>query len=248
MTAAKGDKIDRASILNNSFNKLNELLIKAKKKEKIFVYILSATPLLFFLFYRIRFWRENEEYLFFLFGSFVLFLGYNWIAIGQSIAKYQDEIIQIESKHQYLDYFDSNEKSYSQQDYFNKLVEINVENLGSYYALVKIHANKGFNTSLYSGLIGFSFIIISIFLGSFYPERISITYIAAAAGIITEFISGIFFFLYMKTVRQLKEYHDSLLNVQNVLLSFKIISDVKSETVRSQLTSEMLKALLQKSN
>lgn len=61
---------------------------------------------------------------------------------------------------------------------------------------------------------------------------------------LVEFISGIFFYLYSRTVQQLKAYHNSLLNVQNVLLSFKLIDD-SDPKMRSEMIREMLKFLMQ---
>lgn len=72
----------------------------------------------------------------------------------------------------------------------------------------------------------------------------SLHFLAIGSGIVTEFISGIFFFLYTLTVRQLKAYHDSLLVVQNILLAFKIIEDVQEPSNKAKMMSEMLTALI----
>jgi hypothetical protein len=70
----------------------------------------------------------------------------------------------------------------------------------------------------------------------------NLAYLSAASGIIIEFISGIFFYLYNKTVRELKEYHNSLLDVQNVLLSFNIVQDLEGET-KAEMLSQMISSL-----
>jgi hypothetical protein len=59
-------------------------------------------------------------------------------------------------------------------------------------------------------------------------------FIASVSGVIVEFISGVFFVLYNRTVRQLKEYHDSLLNVQNILLALKVVEDSGHQNRRSR--------------
>jgi hypothetical protein len=46
----------------------------------------------------------------------------------------------------------------STNSYFDSLVQINVENLASYYALVKIQTEKSFLVSIISGVIGFALI------------------------------------------------------------------------------------------
>ena len=73
-----------------------------------------------------------------------------------------------------------------------------------------------------------------------------ISYISAGAGTLIEFIAGVFFYLYNKTVSQLKEYHDSLLKVQNILLSFKIVGDIQSETDKVKMMVQMLDFLMGK--
>lgn len=70
----------------------------------------------------------------------------------------------------------------------------------------------------------------------------NLTYIAAVSGIIIEFISGIFFYLYNRTVRELKEYHNSLLDVQNVLLSFNIVQDLEGEA-KAEMLSQVISSL-----
>ena len=87
--------------------------------------------------------------------------------------------------------------------YFQNLVTINVSNLKEYYFLVKQHTNWSFRAAMSAGIVGF--LLISIGLGFSYAQnaRDSSVYIATGAGVITEFVSGVFFFLYNKTVRQL---------------------------------------------
>jgi hypothetical protein len=121
-------------------------------------------------------------------------------------------------------------------NYFDSLVRINIENLGRYYALVRNQADKSFLVSVCAGVLGF----ILIAMGSFIETPSQLTTIS---GLLTEFISAVFFYLYSQTVRQMKEYHDSLLTVQNVLLSFKLIDDTRDETQKGAMIRDMLKYL-----
>nr|WP_294926114.1 hypothetical protein [uncultured Flavobacterium sp.] len=130
-------------------------------------------------------------------------------------------------------------------EYFDSLVKINVENLAAYYSLVKTHTSQSFKVSLLISIIGFILIISGLVIGFKYDDKI-IGYIASGAGIVTEFISSVLFYLYNKTVRQLKEYHDSLINVQNILLSFKLIENTSDEKAKAEMMSKMLEYLVQK--
>jgi hypothetical protein len=130
-------------------------------------------------------------------------------------------------------------------DYFDKLVKINVENLSAYYELVKIQTDKSFKASLWVAYFGALLIIVGLGLGFMRTDATDkITYIATGAGILTEFISGVFFWLFTKTVRQLRGYHDSLLAVQNILLSFKLVSETRDPKEKSQMVGMMCEFLL----
>lgn len=129
--------------------------------------------------------------------------------------------------------------------YFDRLVKINLDNLNDYYELVQANTRKSFNLSAAIGVIGFLIIIISLILGYVKEEFKDISYITAGAGVIVEMISSIFFYLYNKTVRQLKEYHDSLLGVQNILLSFKLVNeDIKQDEKKSPIIEKMVEYLI----
>jgi small-conductance mechanosensitive channel len=131
--------------------------------------------------------------------------------------------------------------------YFDSLVEINVTNLAEYYVLVKAHTNNSFRASMIAGVIGFGFILSGLGIGLFGGANTqTLAYVSAASGVAVEFISGIFFYLYNKTVRQLKEYHDSLISVQNILLSFKIVEDTKDDTQKAHMVNQMLAYIIGK--
>lgn len=131
--------------------------------------------------------------------------------------------------------------------YFDRLVQINVDNLADYYAMVRVHTDKSFKVSIIAGLFGFALISVGLILGFLGDTaNTDIALIASGSGVITEFIAGIFFYLYNRTIVQLKGYHDSLLTVQNVLLSFKLIGDLKDETQKGQMIGNMLSFLIER--
>jgi hypothetical protein len=100
------------------------------------------------------------------------------------------------------------QKDQGPASYFDSLVRINVENLAAYYGLVKVQTDKSFAVSVIMGIAGF----ILIAFGLLSHE--STTTVASASGVITEFIAAVFFYLYNRTVRQMKEYHDTLISAQ----------------------------------
>lgn len=135
-------------------------------------------------------------------------------------------------------------ESESETSYFNRLVKINVENLGEYYTLVKIHTRNSFRASLAAGIVGFAFVFGGVIVALNNNDNQTVGLISATAGILINFIASVFFYLYNRTVRQLKEYHDSLLDVQNILLSFKIIEDIKDDATKAEMTTNVVKFLI----
>jgi len=131
--------------------------------------------------------------------------------------------------------------------YFDSLVRINVENLAAYYSLVKVHTDNSFRVSLVAGIIGFVLITMGLVIGFVNDSRAEIlAYISSGSGVVMEFIAGVFFYLYNKTIIRLKEYHDSLLAVQNILLSFKIVGDIQDEKEKVKMMGQMLVFLIGK--
>lgn len=131
--------------------------------------------------------------------------------------------------------------------YFDRLVNINVSNLDAYYSMVKIHTNNSFLASISSGAIGFMLIITGVLIGfTDLKNAQSIAYISSGSGVIIEFISGVFFYLYNQTTRQLKEYHDSLIDIQNILLSFKIIEETHDTEAKTNMSKIMIESLVKK--
>jgi hypothetical protein len=133
----------------------------------------------------------------------------------------------------------------STDTYFNSLVTINVENLAAYYGLVKVHTDKSFRVAIAVGVAGFVLIVVGLAFG--FADDASdqaVAYLATASGVVVEFIAGVFFYLYNRTVRQMKDYHDSLLAVQNILLSFKLVGDTKEETEKVKMVAQMLAYLV----
>jgi hypothetical protein len=133
----------------------------------------------------------------------------------------------------------------TEDTYFDNLVKINVENLAAYYELVKTQTDKSFRASLTVAYFGAFLIMIGLALGFYRTDAADkVTYIATGAGVLTEFISGVFFWLYSRTVNQLRGYHDSLVSVQNILLSFKLVSDTRDPKEKAQMVSKMCSYLL----
>lgn len=135
-----------------------------------------------------------------------------------------------------------NEKQRHSQ-YFDSLVGINIRNLEEYYELVKKSNKSSFYISISMSVIGIILIVGGLIVGYFVDEVRNISYLVSSSGIVIELITALLFYLYNKSVIQLKDYHDSLLDVQNILLSFKLIDDIKGEEYRLEIMKYMIEFL-----
>ena len=92
-------------------------------------------------------------------------------------------------------------------DVYKYVLLINVAALEGYVAQARLQAQQSFDLSKKIAVIGFGTIIVSICLSVFLTMRgignLNAAYLAAIAGVLTEFISGVFFFLYSKTLGQI---------------------------------------------
>jgi len=111
---------------------------------------------------------------------------------------------------------------------------------------VKVHTEKSFFVCVAAGVVGFLLVMAGLAVGFIDRNAATIAYLSAGAGIITEIISGIFFYLYNRTVRQMKTYHDSLLAVQNILLSFKLLDDTEGGPDKAAMVTQMVTYLVGK--
>ena len=164
-------------------------------------------------------------------------------ALGADSSKFRDELEKLEYRKKFL--LQLTNPNYK-PTYFDSLVNINIENLSEYYSLVKKHTQKSFILSCIASVSGFVLIVLGLVFQYINSEYENISYLVTSSGILVELVSGLFFYLYNKTVRQLKDYHDSLLEVQNILLSFKLIEETEQASERLPLITKMIEFLVSK--
>ena len=216
------------------------------KRTSLVFFILSGLS----IFLRIQFSLSWPTWTAWVFGVLCILMFIAASGTQVSIQKAEDHIEQLQVRQRYRSLLDGHipNESDSKSSYFDALVEINIENLGAYYSMIKSHTNNSYLISAITGVVGFCFIIVGLGLEFFVNSSSSVALISAGAGIIVEFIAAIFFVLYSRTITQLKAYHHSLLDAQNVLLSFKIVEDTSSEDVKAQMMTQMLNFLMSKSS
>jgi hypothetical protein len=254
---AKNDfEIDTQDIaaIEIQLSKLEAQIKQRKNRQRFYYYLFGGISLLiitFFIVYRLTPSKTNDNTGFFLIGLLfypgaiglvLIFLNQRKISILD-----QDISVLIARKRIISKGFNSvSSTSSTTSSYFDRLVDINLTNLSAYYGLVKIHASNSFVVAISAGVVGFILIILGIMMAIFIQKDPSktITWVASASGVATEFISAVFFYLYNKTIQQLKGYHDSLLSVQNILLSFKLVGDTEDQSSKAKMVGQMLLYLI----
>lgn len=230
---------DEISIYDRAIAEAKALWAKNKKNRTIYLLIAVTALVFLMLHYAIPSFNMHVG---FQIALWILFAFFGLAALGVETERHRIEAERLETTRNRIQYLMSGRDE--AESYFDSLVKINVENLGEYYALVKSNTRQSFQLSATMGIVGFAFIIAALVIGLKNPSEMHISYVSAGAGVIVEVITGIFFFLYNRTVRQLKEYHDSLLDVQNILLSFRLIEKVTDTTSQSDMINKMIEFLV----
>ena len=110
---------------------------------------------------------------------------------------------------------------------------INISALEGYVAQARLQAQQSFNLSRFVAITGFIIVAVAIGLSVYLTiignQNLNAAYLAGIAGVLTEFIAGVFFFLYSKTLSQINLFHDKLVDMQKTALSHIAESDT-SET------------------
>jgi hypothetical protein len=105
--------------------------------------------------------------------------------------------------------------------YFTKLLQINLDNLTRYYFLVGEQAARSFWLTASTAAFGFLILSAGIALSFFPIQGVAVTAeaVAVVSGLIVEFIAGVMFYIYNRTIKQLGAYHDKLLRVQDLVVA-----------------------------
>ncbi|MEG0236561.1 TRADD-N-associated membrane domain-containing protein [Cetobacterium sp.] len=128
------------------------------------------------------------------------------------------------------------------KDFNNNMIKINIYQLNAYNDQTKSQANKSFKIASRTSIIGFILLcigLVSVFLGKNKPG-----YLTTGVGLLIEFLSGIIFYLYNKTIVKMGEYHKKIVLTQNIALALKATDDFeanKKMEVRGKIVDEILK-------
>lgn len=113
------------------------------------------------------------------------------------------------------------------QNFFTKLVQINFKYLDQYYLQTQEQADKSFRLSTFAAISGLLIVVTGVFM-IYYGKTVP-AYVTTAAGVLSEFIAAVFFYLYNRTILKMSHYHQKLVLTQNISLALKITDEMGKE-------------------
>lgn len=112
---------------------------------------------------------------------------------------------------------------------FQYLLLMDLESLEAYITDTRIQARHSFRLCVFVALCGALLLFVAVGLGiasQVVPHMppLQIAYLTAVAGIITQLISGVFFYFYQMTLRQINLFHSQLESSRKVCISLYLQS------------------------
>ena len=141
-----------------------------------------------------------------------------------------------------LEYEAEHIKEDVEEDVFENSIKMSYKYLDQYYLQTREQAHRGFLVTVCVAIFGALLIgvgIVAMFLGLAQPSIIT-----CAAGIITEFIAAVFFYLYNRTISSMSKYHNKLVLSQNISIALKIADSLPEEDnakAKNLIVTELLK-------
>lgn len=127
-----------------------------------------------------------------------------------------------------------------------EIVASQLELMIEYHSIVLNQARDSFKWALITAFIGFIFFIISIVVVLIQgTQNASIP--AIIGGALSEFISGINFYLYRRAAEQLADFQNRLDNTQRYVVASNICDNMKGE-LQQQMRSELIRIITNNPN
>lgn len=169
--------------------------------------------------------------------SFWLFMWYLFKAYNNSlVSKYKRCLKEIEIKETEAI------KNEIDDDVFENSIKLSYKYLDEYYEQTKTQAKNGFYVTI--GVAIFGAVILCVGICLMFWGKTEPAYVTCASGVLVEFISSIFFYLYNKTIISMRNYHDKLVLSQNVSIALKVADSIDNEEKNSskvKIIEELLK-------
>lgn len=178
-----------------------------------------------------------------------------WFGIGLSIAisvpfgisvtmllQLELDVLENRLHRKIIIYEVANVQDQVEEDIYENSIKMSYKYLDQYYLQTREQAQKGFFVTVCISIFGAALIGVGIL--AMFLEKVEPSYITCASGVITEFISAIFFYLYNKTVTSMSKYHNKLVLSQNISIALKVadtLPDSDKTKAKNTIIDELLK-------
>jgi len=170
--------------------------------------------------------------------GFSLFLG--TIMIVYTKLMFEMRINSIQRKITEIDAIYAQETA--EEDIFENSIRMSYKYLDQYYLQTREQAHRGFIVTVGVAILGALLIgggIVAMFFGATKPS-----YVTCATGVITEFISVVFFYLYNKTISSMGKYHNKLVLSHSISIALKVADSLPEEEkiiAKKQIVTELIR-------
>jgi hypothetical protein len=142
-------------------------------------------------------------------------------------------------------YQDKLEKA-SHDDVFKYVFLINNASVEKYVQQSREQAETAFLLSKRVAIAGFALLAAGIVIGlisQFTDQALTTAYLAGIGGVLTEFIAGVFFWMYNRTLQQINLFYQGLMmQQQDALAAIGRVSESGKEADKGRLLAELVKA------
>lgn len=113
-------------------------------------------------------------------------------------------------------------------NFYDKLIQINFKYTDKYYLQTQEQADKSFKLATFASVS--SFIVLLFGIHKMYSSGGDTpSYLTTIAGVLSSFISAVFFYLYNQTIQKMSSYHKKLVLSQNINLALKIAQGMEDK-------------------
>jgi hypothetical protein len=123
-----------------------------------------------------------------------------------------------------------------------KLMRRNVAELREYYTIHKQQARKSFTSALIICFLGFILFVTGVIV-VYLTDNKNVIVWTTLSGAIVEIVSGLFFWLYSKSLKQINIFHESLLKSEKFLTAIQLTERLSVEN-RDTLYSHIIKTVI----
>ncbi|WP_322067333.1 TRADD-N-associated membrane domain-containing protein [Burkholderia ubonensis] len=137
----------------------------------------------------------------------------------------------------------------AEKDIFKYFLLINVSALEGYLAQSRLQAQSTFGMCKRVAYAGFGIVVIAVILAIIsswknFNNGLTIAQLTGLAGVVTQLISAIFFFLYNRTLQQFNTSQDKLVSAQEMAISLMAVGAITDVVKRDDVSVEVVKLLL----